>query len=123
MQRSLDITAQNILKWAEDRDLLKNAKPLKQALKLVSEVGELADNVVKENEAKIADDIGDCFVCLTILAAQYNMTIEDCAEVAYDSIKNRGGVNYNGVFIKAEDPRYESALALKNANKESMLIN
>ena len=38
-------------------------------------------------------------------------SLVDCLSRAYNEIKDRKGVLYNGVFIKESDPRYESAKA------------
>jgi NTP pyrophosphatase (non-canonical NTP hydrolase) len=71
-------------------------------LKLVSEVGELADNIAKGRDVK--DDIGDCLVVLNNLAAMSGTTLNACLQVAYDDIKDRRGVmNHNGIFIKEAD--------------------
>lgn len=89
----------NILKWAEDRHILQNSTSLAQFAKLVSEVGELADNIAKGKCVK--DDIGDCFVVLCILAAMNDFCMEDCAEQAWGDIKDRKGyLSADGVFVK-----------------------
>ena len=61
---------QKIEQWANDRNIIKGSKPIDQAMKLFSEFGELADNVGKGRDCR--DDIGDVFVVLTIISAQYN---------------------------------------------------
>ena len=50
-------------KWAHDRQLDINGKYETQWLKLISEVGELADSVAKAKTP--IDDIGDCLVVLS----------------------------------------------------------
>ncbi|RLA72832.1 MAG: hypothetical protein DRG30_06980 [Epsilonproteobacteria bacterium] len=55
------------LQWAKDRALTTNGKITSQALKLGSEVSELAYNLSKHKDIK--DDIGDCLVVLTILCS------------------------------------------------------
>lgn len=66
-----------IEQWASDRNIIKGSKPIDQAMKLFSEFGELADNVGKGRDCR--DDIGDVFVVLTIIAAQYeNGIMVDC---------------------------------------------
>ena len=44
--------------WAMDRGIVNNSTPLAQFAKLVSEIGELGDNIAKERD--VTDDIGDC---------------------------------------------------------------
>lgn len=90
------------LKWSDDRGILKNGKTTTQALKLVSEVGELCDNVAKGRNIK--DDIGDCLVVLTNIAALEGLTLEQCWSHAYNEIKDRKGyLNEHGNFIKEGD--------------------
>lgn len=71
-----------IEQWAEDRNIIKGSKPIDQAMKLFSEFGELADNVGKGRDCR--DDIGDVFVVLTIMAAQYGISMADMKPHGYD---------------------------------------
>ena len=94
------------LKWSHERGIIQNATPHIQALKLVSEVGELCDNLAKSKDVR--DDIGDCLVVLTNLAAMTGSTLEECWNVAYNDIKDRKGfINNHGTFIKSTDVGYE----------------
>ena len=68
----------NIEQWAEDRNIIKGAKPLDQAMKLFAEFGELADNVGKGRDCR--DDIGDVFVVLTIITKQTGRSVGDYAD-------------------------------------------
>ena len=90
----------NILDWANSKDLIKPDNQLKQYAKTVSEVGELGDALIKENHAEIIDAIGDIQVCLIILCAQLGVDSVECLESAYQVIKNRTGQTINGTFIK-----------------------
>lgn len=88
--------------WAMKRGIINNSTPLAQFAKLVSEIGELGDNIAKQRD--ITDDIGDCLVVLNILAIMNETTLEECLKVAYNDIKDRKGyMNSNGVFIKDGD--------------------
>lgn len=95
-------TKNNVLQWAEDRNLIKGATRQAQMLKLTEEMGELAAGIAKGNEALVKDSIGDCMVVLTILSAQSGLDIDDCFESAYQEIKGRKGKMVNGVFVKEE---------------------
>jgi len=92
----------NILAWASNKGLLKPENSLQQCLKTVSEVGELADALIKGNKEEFIDAIGDVYVTLVILCKQQGVDIDDCIESAYNQIKNRTGVTVNGTFIKDE---------------------
>ena len=95
-----------IEKWAEDRGILANSKASTQCLKLMSEMGELADNIAKGKDCR--DDIGDCFVVLVNIAKLVGSDITECAEIAYNDIKDRKGfLNEAGTFIKSTDANYE----------------
>ncbi|XAO36645.1 MazG-like pyrophosphatase [Pseudomonas phage WP1] len=45
-----------------------------------------------------------------------------CYQAAYDTIKDRKGVMYNGVFIKESDERHASIMAELNHANETGLI-
>lgn len=89
-----------IEQWAKDRNLIKGATSQAQMLKMTEEVGELAAGVARNDLPLIKDSIGDCAVVLTILAAQNNLTMEECMVAAYEEIKDRKGQMVNGVFVK-----------------------
>lgn len=95
-------TTKKIRQWAIDRNL-HTADPSKQFIKLVEEMGELAEGMAKDKHYMIVDAIGDMYVVMTILAQQLGYTIEDCIDAAYLAIKDRKGKMVNGVFVKEED--------------------
>jgi len=95
----LTITIQD---WAIDRDL-DTADPNKQMLKLMEEVGELAQGMAKDNREQVIDSIGDIYVVLTVLSMQLNLRIDGCVRKAYKEIKDRQGKMVNGVFVKESD--------------------
>jgi len=100
---------EKIVKWSEDRGILTNGKATTQCLKLMSEVGELADNLAKGLD--VTDDIGDCFVVLTNLSRLSGTTLEKCVNHAYNDIKDRKGfLNESGTFIKDTDKQYKQLL-------------
>lgn len=98
----MNILTEKIKKWAQDRNL-DNADPNKQMLKLMEEVGELAEGLAKDNPGKVIDSIGDTYVVLVILSEQLGLDVEQCVREAYEEIKNRKGKLMNGVFVKEED--------------------
>jgi NTP pyrophosphatase (non-canonical NTP hydrolase) len=89
--------------WAEARNLIRGSSPDKQFIKLIEEVGELAEGIAKKRIDLVMDGIGDAVVVLTILAAQHEVNIEDCIAMAYDEIKDRRGKMIDGVFVKEAD--------------------
>ena len=91
---------EKVLQWAADRGLLISENQTKQALKLVSEVGELCDAILSKNNDEIIDAIGDIRVVLIILSKQLDLDDDECLESAYNVIKDRTGKTVDGTFIK-----------------------
>jgi hypothetical protein len=90
-----------VLRWAEARQIIPNSSSQVQALKLVSEVGELCDALIKKDRDGVIDGIGDALVVLIILADMERLDLLSCLKSAYDEIKDRRGtLQSNGVFIK-----------------------
>jgi NTP pyrophosphatase (non-canonical NTP hydrolase) len=94
---------EDIRNWAHARNIIEGATPQAQFVKLIEEVGELAQGIAKGRHDSIYDGIGDAVVVLTILAAQHNVDIEHCIELAWNEIKNRKGKMVNGTFMKESD--------------------
>lgn len=59
----------NVQQWATERGIYEHSTATAQALKAVSEVGELADAVIKNDRAALIDAIGDVAVCLVNVCA------------------------------------------------------
>lgn len=92
-----------VQEWAIERGLDK-ADHHAQLVKLMEEVGELSEAVLKFGPVEIEDAIGDILVVLTVLSLQLDVDdIDDCYNSAYQVIKNRKGKLVNGIYIKEED--------------------
>ncbi len=89
-----------ILKWADEKGLLKAENAPRQMLKLMEEVGELAGAMAKNKQGDIIDAIGDIQVVLIILSKQLGIDYKECLIYAYNEIKERKGKLINGVFVK-----------------------
>lgn len=98
---SFEQTEKQVIKWAEDRKILPNSTSQTQLLKTMSELGELADAILKGDRAGIIDGLGDVLATLIIVAAKEDLNLVACLECAYDEIKDRTGTMMpNGVFVK-----------------------
>lgn len=90
-----------VLRWAEARKIIPNAKPHSQLLKAFSEMGELADAEGKGDIAGIKDAVGDILVCLINYCALRDLDMVECLAGAYEQIKNRKGTLMpDGTFVK-----------------------
>ena len=91
---------QNVLEWAASKDLLHYENRIKQTLKTLSEAGELADAIAKDDKLEIVDAIGDIEICLIILKQQLRLKQNWPLQSAYNVIKHRTGKTVDGNFIK-----------------------
>lgn len=90
-----------VIRWAEARRIIPNAKPYSQLLKAVSEMGELCDAEAKQDEPAIKDAVGDILVCLINYCALRNLDLTSCLAGAYEEIKDRKGTLMpDGTFVK-----------------------
>jgi NTP pyrophosphatase (non-canonical NTP hydrolase) len=108
--------------WFHDKGIIANSTPLKQLNKSQEELTETRDAVVKlehfnsefyESLGKIGnmrynlheeikDGIGDTVVTLIGVCEMYGFSLEECLQMAYDTISKRNGTMIDGVFVKSE---------------------
>lgn len=92
---------QNVIQWASERGIYEHSTQQAQALKAVSEMGEVADAVIKGDRHALVDGIGDVIVCLINLAHMADTDLEECLEAAWNEIKDRKGrMIAGGAFVK-----------------------
>lgn len=91
---------ESIRNWARERGIYTNGDVKTQYVKLQEETGELAQAILKNDQAGIVDAIGDAVVVLTNLATLAGYNIEHCIDSAYGEISNRTGSMVNGTFVK-----------------------
>jgi NTP pyrophosphatase (non-canonical NTP hydrolase) len=88
------------LEWANERKLLDDKDATRQALKMVSEVGEFADEILKGRREEQILEMGDVLVTIILTGAKLDIDIEDALAAALNKIKNRTGKTVNGIFVK-----------------------
>lgn len=91
---------EQVKQWHYDRNLIDGSTDKDQYLKLLEEVFELQNNIMKGRS--IIDDIGDIIVVLINIAERNGITLEQCLEHAYNDIKDRKGRMIEGIFVKDE---------------------
>ena len=101
----------SMVTWHHDRNLIEGSDDKTQFAKLIQEVGELSDNLCKGKD--IRDDVGDIVVVLANLCARNRISFLSCLDQAWNDIKDRQGLMYEGVFIKSTDARYEELIAAR----------
>jgi len=101
-----------VCQWAEEKGITEKATPLTQWDKMMEEVIETRDALVKdallkengyrfpEVDKEVTDGIGDIFVTLIILSLLAKRDPVECLEYAWNQIKDRTGEMVNGQFVK-----------------------
>ena len=100
METNFNELIENVIKWAEVRNILQKDNAKNQMLKVIEELGETASAIAKNKPDEIKDGIGDVFVTLIILSKQLGLHPNECLQQAWNEIKDRTGKTINGVFIK-----------------------
>ena len=92
---------QNVTNWSHVRGIYTHSDTKAQALKAVSEMGELADAVIKGDKESLKDAIGDVLVCLQNVCVLESITFDECMDRAWSEIKDRKGrMVAGGAFVK-----------------------
>lgn len=89
---------EQVKQWHYDRNLIDGSTDKDQYLKLLEEVFELQNNIMKGRP--VVDDIGDIVVVLINIAERNGLTLEQCLKHAYNDIKDRKGRMIEGIFVK-----------------------
>ena len=80
---------------------------------LTSELATIATEVYEWNDKSTyfpEHALNHSVARLRSIAEQVGLTLEYCVEQAYNDIKDRKGVLFNGVFIKESNPSYKETL-------------
>lgn len=80
----------NILHWAEERNLIEGSTPTHQFAKLSEEFGELSGGFAKNNHDVVKDSIGDCAVVAIVMLGQIksNFSLANLLDVQQDITKD-----------------------------------
>ena len=90
--------------WFEDRGIVANGKTMSQAIKTLEETTELIDAINTNNLLEIVDAVGDIYVTLRGVCVVQGIDLTECAELAYNEIKDRKGqLRADGTFVKEHD--------------------
>ena len=90
-----------VVRWAEARRIIPNAKPQAQLNKALEELAELFKAESQGNMPGVKDGVGDVVVCLINYCALKDIDLVECLALAYDEIKDRRGTLMpDGTFVK-----------------------
>lgn len=91
--------------WAKQVGLTDGSTIEKQAMKLISEVGELFEEILNGNIENARMELGDCFVIMFQIANRLETDSVTCVSMAYDKISNRECRMVNGTLIRMESKK------------------
>tara|TARA_B100000131_G_C18046665_1_gene584708 strand:- start:762 stop:1064 length:303 start_codon:yes stop_codon:yes gene_type:complete len=91
---------EEIIAWADDRDIFQQSTASLQFSKTLEEVLELYDGIIEGDVDEISDAIGDVMVTLIIQAQMWGLSATDCLTDVYKEISQRKGKMVNGKFVK-----------------------
>lgn len=72
--------------------------------------GMLADAILKVDLESFKSLVSTIFALYSEMTTELNTDISNCLAAAYEDIKDRKGVMYNGTFVKSTDARYKDIL-------------
>jgi NTP pyrophosphatase (non-canonical NTP hydrolase) len=89
--------------WAWKKGLHKVSTPLIQHDKMVEEVGELRDEIVKGDVKAIEDELGDVLFTACVQAELWGLDPTVCLAKAVAKVTGRKGKMVDGLYVK--DPQ------------------
>ena len=104
-----------VKQWAHERNLIEGSDSTTQYLKLISELGELADNINKKQDTR--GSIGECLVVLIIIAEQHNILLEWPLS---DNVKMGGDTPRTTILLLSMDVGYLGYTLYTNADCHSI---
>ena len=81
-----------------------------EMLQLSQAHGLLADAILKNDMEAFNGIVSTLFALYGVVSVDLGVTLDDALATAYEDIKDRKGVMYNGTFVKDSDARYASIL-------------
>ena len=100
----MDKKIELVKEWHKKNKITTNGNSLTQTAKLGEEFGELCGAIVRGNTSIIKDSLGDMLVVMIAIAELEDTTLDECLDLAYNEIKDRGGIlKANGNFVKDDD--------------------
>lgn len=103
IKQSYETLARKIINRFTDIGIVKPENAKTQFMKVVEELGELAEGINKDKPEQVKDSLGDVLVTLILLAEDLNLNLLDCLNSAWGEIKDRKGKVKNGSFVKEGD--------------------
>lgn len=122
----------NVQQWSQERGIYEHSTHLAQALKAVSEVGELADAVIKGDREALIDAIGDVAVCLANVAVMDGFELyvehtmlggsETMQEIAASAARNTSEVASAVAYAPPRSASHVAAGAMRDLSDLAVLI-
>lgn len=108
----MQLLIENVVKWANDKDLLKLENSKRQYLKFLEEVGETCRAILKDEHNEMVDGFGDIAVTVIIYAKQLGYKIDD--RFMYNELYESKGNNFNDFLTYISQELFYYALNMLN---------
>lgn len=82
-----NIVELDVIRWSEERGIIKNSTSEAQIRKAYEEMDELFQSIQSGNKKNIIDGLGNVLVCLINVAAIEDITLTNCLKHTYKKIK------------------------------------
>lgn len=79
----------NVQRWAAERGIYEHSTTEAQLMKALSELGELADAIIKGDDEALKDAVGDVAVCIVNAAHMEGVGLDEVPELLF-AIENEG---------------------------------
>ncbi len=89
--------------WGQERNLYTEGTTQGQIDKLKEECAEIDEAYKNESVGNLMLEIGDAYAVLQNLCKIIEVEPEECMELTWGKIKDRGGKMINGSFVKEAD--------------------
>ena len=100
----LEFSSANVFTFGLCKRNLDGTGPMGALGRFADAVAKKQPEIQRKELLQFVQDLADC-------CEWYDHNFVTCTLAAYEEIKDRKGVMYNGVFVKESDPKYEAALA------------
>jgi len=84
---------------------------------MISTLGKIGGHIARGRKAGLDVELNRLIVLLIHYCKRRCLNFNQCLGEAYDEIKDRKGILYNGVFVKSTDPTYEDVVAKVEAER------
>lgn len=108
----MQLLIEGVVKWANDKDLLKLQNAKRQYLKFLEEVGETCRAILKDEYDEMVDGFGDIAVTVIVYANQLGYDIDD--RFINNELYESEGNNFHDFITLINQEQFYAGLCMLN---------